>query len=61
MDTGGGIWSILTIVGPLVLIAALAWAVLSNRRSRAAERRTEEATRANYERQERADKANEVR
>ncbi len=57
MDTGGGIWSILTIVGPLVLIAVLAFVVLSNRRSRAAEQRTEDATRANYDRQERADKA----
>ncbi|WP_294289148.1 hypothetical protein [uncultured Sphingomonas sp.] len=61
MDTGGGIWSILTIVGPLVLIAVLAFVVLSNRRSRAAEQRTEDATRANYDRQERADKASEVR
>lgn len=61
MDTGGGIWSILTIVGPLVLIAVLAFVVLSNRRSRAAEQHTEDATRANYDRQERADKASEVR
>ncbi|MBN2970767.1 hypothetical protein JW805_01890 [Roseomonas aeriglobus] len=59
MDIGGGIWSILTIVGPLVLIAVLAWAVMTNRRSRSAEQRTEEATRANYDRQERADKASE--
>ena len=59
MDAGAGIWSILTIVGPLLLIAVLAWAVLSNRRSRSAEQRTEEATRANYDRQERADKAGE--
>ncbi|KQN25168.1 hypothetical protein ASE86_02610 [Sphingomonas sp. Leaf33] len=59
MDTGGGFWSILTIVGPLVLIAVLAWVVLGNRRSKAAEQRTEEATRANYERQERADRSHE--
>ncbi len=61
MDAGAGIWSILTIVGPLLLIAVLAWAVLSNRRSRSAEARTEDATRANYERQEHADKAGEVK
>ena len=61
MDGGGGIWSILTIVGPIVLIVVLAWVILNNRRSRGAEARTEEATRANYERQEAADKANEVK
>ncbi len=61
MDTGGGIWSILTIVGPLVLLAALAWAVMNNRRKPRDIARTEEATRANYDRQERADKAGEVK
>ncbi len=61
MDTGGGIWSILTIVGPLLLLAVLAWVVMTNRRSRAAEQRTEQATRANYDRQDRADKTEEAR
>ena len=61
MDTGGGIWSILTIVGPLLLLAVLAWVVMTNRRSRSAEQRTEQATRANYDRQDRADNTEEAR
>lgn len=59
MDTGGGIWSLLTIIGPLVLIAALAWAILNNRRKPRDKARTEQATRDLYDRQDRADKAGE--
>jgi len=38
-------WSLMTIVGPLLFMAVLLWAMTHNRRSRAEKRRTEEATR----------------
>ncbi len=51
MDTGGGIWSILVIVAPIVLAIVLAWALLHNRSSRREEQHTEEATRRMYDEQ----------
>ena len=51
MDTGGGIWSILVIVAPIVLLIVLAWALLHNRSSRREKRHTEEATRRMYDEQ----------
>ena len=54
---GSGIWGIVIIVGPLLLAAALAWAVLNNRQSRRGEARTEAATRELYREQDAADKA----
>ena len=51
MDTGGGIWSILVIVGPIVLLIVLAWALLHNRSSQREKRYTEEATRRMYDKQ----------
>jgi len=38
-------WSLITIVGPILFAIVLIWAIANNRRSRAEERRTEEATR----------------
>ena len=45
MDLGGGIWGIITIVGPLVLAAVILWALLKNRKATPREiERTERAT-----------------
>lgn len=38
-------WGLMTIVGPILFVLVLAWAMLNNRRSAAEKRRTEEATR----------------
>ena len=49
MDSGGFNWSILNIVGPLLLLLVLAWAVLRNRKSSKSDvDRTEAATRDLY-------------
>ena len=56
----GGFWSIITIVGPIVLLAALAWAMLRNRSTPAQDRRTEEGTRALYAEEERETKRDEA-
>ena len=53
-------WTLMTIVGPILLAAVLAWAMLGNRRSRAEERRTEEATRIRREQEDRDQKAREA-
>ncbi len=49
-------WSLITVVGPILLALGLAWAMLNNRRSRAEEQRTEEATRARRAEEDRASK-----
>ncbi len=54
MDASGPLWSIITIIGPLLLIAVLAWAVLRNRSSRAQIEETEQATRDLYREEDRA-------
>jgi hypothetical protein len=49
MDMGGAGWALINIVGPLLLLLALAWAVLRNRKSSRADiERTEQATRDLY-------------
>ena len=49
MDSGGFNWAILNIIGPLLIVIVLAWAVLRNRKSTKAENdRTEAATRNLY-------------
>ena len=49
MDTGGFSWSLITILGPLLLIVVVAWALLRNRKSSQADLdRTEQATRDLY-------------
>jgi hypothetical protein len=59
MDLGGMNWVILDIVGPLLLVAVIAWAVLRNRASRGDRDRSERATRDLYrdeeERRQRGD------
>lgn len=52
MDLGGGGWTIITIVAPLLLIAVVAWAALRNRASRAESDKTEIATRELYREEE---------
>jgi flagellar biosynthesis/type III secretory pathway M-ring protein FliF/YscJ len=41
-------WTIVTIVGPLVLVLVIAWAIIRNRRSGVSEETTEEGTRQVY-------------
>ena len=52
MDTGGFNWSIMTIVGPLLLIAVLLWLVLRRNKSRSIQH-TEEKTDDLYDEEER--------
>lgn len=54
MDAGGLSWSLLTVIGPLVLAAVILWAVLRNRTSRREKDRTEQATRDLYNAEDRA-------
>jgi hypothetical protein len=55
MDGGGFSWSVLTIVGPILLLAVLLWAVLRNRKPRREDvDRTERATRELYREEDRA-------
>ena len=44
----GGFWGIITIVGPILLLAVLVFAVMRNRATPREERRTEEGTKALY-------------
>ena len=53
-------WTLMTIVGPILLAAMLAWAMLNNRRSRAEKQRTEDATRIRREQEDRDQKAREA-
>jgi len=54
MDASGPLWSIITIVGPLLLIGAILWAALRNRSSKATRDRSEAATRELYKEEDRA-------
>ena len=51
------LWGLLTVVGPILLVAVLLWAVLNNRRSKRGEQHSEAATRNLYESIDREDKA----
>lgn len=51
IDLGGGLWGVMTVLGPVVLAAVLLWAVLHNRTSKRRKRETEEATREMYDAQ----------
>lgn len=50
-------WSLMTIVGPIILAVVLIWAMMRNRTSKAELDRTESATRDLYRDQDAADKA----
>lgn len=52
-------WQLLVVIGPLVLIGAIAWAALHNRQSRRGIQRTEQATHDLYQEQDAADKSGE--
>lgn len=54
---GDGLWSFVVIAGPIILVAALLFAIMRNRRSHRDEARTEEATRALYKEQSAEDRA----
>jgi hypothetical protein len=41
-------WSIVTIVGPILLVLVMAWAFLKNKKSKVDPEVTERATRENY-------------
>ena len=52
MDTGGFNWSIMNVVGPILLLVALLWLVLRRNKSRSTEY-TEHKTDDVYEEEER--------
>jgi hypothetical protein len=49
---GGWQWALITIVGPIVLVLALAWAVVRNKRSRIPKDVSEAGARRVYEEEE---------
>ena len=53
MDEGGFNWSLLTIVGPILLLIVIAWALLRNRQSRNRTDESEAATRRLYDEEDR--------
>lgn len=55
----GSLWGLLTIVGPILLIAAIVYAMMRNKTTRAEDRRTEQATAAQYDRASAEDKLRE--
>jgi hypothetical protein len=57
MDLGGLGWILMDVVGPLLLVAVLIWAIVRNRKSRTPRAVTEEGTRCLYEREEQLRKA----
>ena len=54
---GVSLWTLLVIVGPLVLIGAIAWAMINNRTTPAEDARSEAATREMYKEQSAEDEA----
>jgi hypothetical protein len=55
MDGGGINWSLITIVGPLLLALVVLWALLKNRKSSRSDiERTEQATRDLYKKEDAA-------
>ena len=54
MDAGGFNWSIVTIVGPILLALVLIWAIMRNRKSGPDPDTTERATHDAYDAEERA-------
>lgn len=53
MDLGGAGWAIMTIIGPLVLLAVIAWAALRNRSSNRTKDESERATHDLYDAEDR--------
>ncbi|HTH29482.1 MAG TPA: hypothetical protein VL918_13585 [Sphingobium sp.] len=52
------LWAVMTVIGPILLMAVMIWAILRNRqqRTQASQDRTERATRQLYEQLDREDK-----
>ncbi|MBB3911698.1 hypothetical protein [Sphingomonas desiccabilis] len=55
------LWGLLTIVGPIVLLGVIIWAVLNNRVSRRRHQESEHATADLYEEQDRIDREKRMR
>ncbi len=55
VDSGGGLWGVMTILGPIILAAVILWAIFNNRTSKREKERTEEATREMYDAQNEED------
>jgi hypothetical protein len=56
----GGLWAIATVVGPLLLLAAITYGILmTSKRGRAAKQNTDDATRDLYKRGERQERREE--
>jgi hypothetical protein len=53
MDIGS--WGLMTVIGPIVLAAAIIWAILHNRTSKRERDHTEDATHRMYDEQNRDD------
>lgn len=53
---GDGLWSFVVIAGPIILVAALLFAMLRNRRKPHEEARTEQATHELYKQQSAEDR-----
>lgn len=51
------LWGVLTIIGPILLVVAIVWAMRNNRGSAREVQATEDATRRMYDAQEKTDKA----
>ncbi len=61
MDLGGLNWGIMTILGPLLLVAVIAWAALRNRSSRRRRDETERSTRELYREEDAAHRGEDER
>ncbi len=55
-----GLWGLATIVGPIVLFILFIWVILRNRSAKVSKDVTEDATRANYQAEDRAAKNDET-
>lgn len=47
-------WTLVTILGPLILLGIIAWAIVRNKSSKVSEERTERATHELYQEEQRA-------
>lgn len=58
MTPSGGLWPLLTVLGPVLIIIAIIWSISRNRKASQGELdRTERATHANYKEQDAQDKS----
>ena len=57
LETSG--YGLATIIGPIVLLLLFVWVIIRNRKSKVSKDVTEDATRANYQAEDRAAKNDE--